>query len=215
MGFGGWGIFSTMNKRVDKCSETNRLVKAVTSALNYITLKVPCRILTEHFLRPCFSSLFFHQTYAGARKKKQNAQRKKTMAQCPRLPDRQMTNRTQAYCVERSHSFVYFWPNNDRVKQLPVATKVWLFLVLDLSSLAKNVLESSTDSWRSSTLRMRDRSLDGKLDRGLDSRPSTYPNVFVKARPHYYQQSLRSMISTERILLWFSVTRQCNSLASA
>ena len=46
----------------------------------------------------------------------------------------------------------------------------------------------------------RDRSLDGKLDRGLDSRPKTYPDVFVKARPHYYQQSLRSMISTERIL---------------
>ena len=93
------------------------------------------------------------------------------MAQCPRLPDQQMTYRT--YCLERSHSFVYFWPHNDGVKQLPVATKVWLFLVLDLSSRAKNVLESSTDSWRSSTLRMhsscRDRSLDGKLDRGLDS----------------------------------------------
>ena len=69
---------------------------------------------------------------------------------------------------------------------------------------------------RSSTLRMhsscRDRSLDGKLDRGLDSRPNTYPDVFVKARPHYYQQSQRSMISTERILAfgfqWLdSVTR--------
>ena len=58
----------------------------------------------------------------------------------------------------------------------------------------------------------RDRSLDGKLDRGLDSRPNTYPDVFVKARPHYYQQSLRSMIATERILAfgfqWLdSVTR--------
>ena len=57
---------------------------------------------------------------------------------------------------------------------------------------------------RSSTFRMhsscRDRSSDGKLGRGLVSRPNTYPDVFVKARPHYYQQSLRSMISTERIL---------------
>ena len=58
---------------------------------------------------------------------------------------------------------------------------------------------------RSSTMRMHsscrwDGSLDGKLDRGLDTRPNTYPDVFVKARPHFYQQSLRSMISTERIL---------------
>ena len=43
-----------------------------------------------------------------------------------------MTYRT--YCVERSRSFVYFLPNNDRVKQLPVAMKACLFLVLDLSS---------------------------------------------------------------------------------
>ena len=147
----------------------------------------------------CFSSLFFHQTYAGAREKNKMPKEKKTLAHCPRLPDRQMTYQT--YCVERSHSFVYFLPNNDRVKQLPVATKVWIFLVLDLSSRAKN---SNLQPKRSSTLRMhsscRDRSLDGKLDRGLDSRPNTYPDVFVKARPHYYQQSLRSMISTERIL---------------
>ena len=58
----------------------------------------------------------------------------------------------------------------------------------------------------------RDRSSDGKLDRGLVSRPNTFPDVFVKARPHYYQQSLRSMISTERTLAfgfqwWDSVTR--------
>ena len=88
---------------------------------------------------------FFFTKPTRARGKKQNAQRKKTLAQCPRLPDRQMTYRT--YCVERSHSFVYFLPNNDRVKQFPVATKVWLFLVLDLSSRAKNVLESSTETF--------------------------------------------------------------------
>ena len=89
-----------------------------------------------------------------------------------------------------------------------------------LTSLRRQRTCSNLQPKRSSTLRMhsscRDRSLDGKLDRGLDSRPNTYPDVFVKARPHYYQQSLRSMISTERILaFWFSVTRQCNSLASA
>ena len=52
----------------------------------------------------------------------------------------------QTYCVERSHSFVYFLPHNDLGKQLPVGTKVGLFLVLDLSSQAKNVLESSTET---------------------------------------------------------------------
>ena len=97
----------------------------------------------------CFSSLFFHRTYAGMRKKNKmpKEKKKKTLAQCPRLPDRQMTYRT--YCVERSHSFVYVFPNNDRLtEQLPVATKVWLFLVLDLSSRAKNVLESLTETFK-------------------------------------------------------------------
>ena len=89
-----------------------------------------------------------------------------------------------------------------------------------LTSLRRQRTCSNRQPKRSSTLRMysscRDRSLDGKLDRGFDSRPNTYPDVFVKARPHYYQQSLRLMTSTERILaFWFSATRQCNSLASA
>ena len=86
-----------------------------------------------------------------------------------------------------------------------------------LTSLRRQRTCSNLQPKRSSTLRMhsscRDRPSDGKLDRGLDSRPNTYPDVFVKARPHYYQQSLRSMISTrERILAfgfqWLdSVTR--------
>ena len=73
-----------------------------------------------------------------------------------------------------------------------------------LTSLRGQRTCSNLQPKRSSTLRMhsscRDRSSDGKLDRGLVSRPNTYPDVFVKARHHYYQQSLRSMISTERIL---------------
>ena len=152
-------------------------------------------------VRPCaffsmFLVTFFSPNLRGRAEKKQYAQRKKNT-------DRQMTYRT--YCVEPSHSFVYFLPNNDRVKQRPVATEVWLFLVLDLSSRAKNVLESSTETFINianafDNSSCRDRSLDGKLDRGLDSRPNKYPDVFVKARPHYYQQSLRSMILIERIL---------------
>ena len=155
---------------------------------------------------------FFTKPTRARGKKTKCPKKKKTLGQCPWLPDRrQMTYQS----VERSHSFVYFLPHNDKVKQLPVATKVGLFLVLDLSSQAKNVLESSTETFiniANAFDSCRDRSLDGKLDRGLDSRPNTYPDVFVKARPHYYQQSLRSMISTERILAfgfqWLdSVTR--------
>ena len=154
----------------------------------------------------CFSSLFIHQTYAGARKKK-CPKKKKTLAQCPRLPDRQMTYQT--YCVERSHSFVYFLPHHDKVKQLPVGTKVGLFLVLDHSSQAKNVLESSTETFINiANAFVLPRSLvRWKLDRGLDSRPNTYPDVFVKARPHCYQQSLRSRIQQKGSwLLVFSET---------
>ena len=85
-----------------------------------------------------------------------------------------------------------------------------------LTSLRGQRTCSNLQPKRSSTLRMhsscQNHSLDGKLDRGLDSRPNTCADVFVKARPHYYQQSLRSMISTERILAfgfqWLdSVTR--------
>ena len=133
-------------------------------------------------------TFFFSQNLRGLEEKKQNAQRKKTaLAQCSRPPDWQMTHRT--HCVERSHSFVIFHQTMTELNSFhafPVATKVWLFLVLDLSSWAKNVLEYGQPK-RSSTLRMhsscRDRSLDGKLERGLDSRPNTYPDTFVKARP--------------------------------
>ena len=53
-----------------------------------------------------FLITFFHETYAGARKNKKRP-KKKTLAQCPRLPDRQMTYQT--YCVERSHSLFIFY----------------------------------------------------------------------------------------------------------
>ena len=88
-----------------------------------------------------------------------------------------------------------FLPNNDRVKQLPVATKVWLFLVLDLSSQAKNVLESSTQTFINiANAFVLQRSLDGKLDWSLDSRPNTYPDVLAK----------QDLISISRVYVqWF------------
>ena len=159
---------------------------------------------------------FFTQPTRARGKKNKMPKEKKTLAQCPRLPDRQMTYRT--YCVERSHSFVYFLPSNDRVKQLPVATKVWPFLVLDLSSQAKNVLESSTETFINIANAF-------VLPRSL---------VRWEARPRFrfqtkhmswcYCQSKTSLLSVESTFddfnrkdlgFWFSVTRQCNSLASA
>ena len=106
-------------------------------------------------LRPCaffsmFLVTFFHQTYAGVRKQNKMPKEKKHRLSVPNyLTNKWHTELIVLSAVERSHSFVYFLPNNDRVKQLPVATKVWLFLVLvlDLSSRAKNVIESSTETF--------------------------------------------------------------------
>ena len=58
-----------------------------------------------------------------------------------------LTNDTpSSLCWVRSFFFLFFYffyifllPNDDRVEQLQVATKVWLFLVHDLSSQAKNI----------------------------------------------------------------------------
>ena len=149
-----------------------------------------------------FLVTFFFLLILRGRAKKKNAQRKKTLAQCPRLPDRQMTYQT--YCVEHSHYFVYFLIYHTMVKLNSFQSPRKLDFSWYLTSLRRQRTCSNLQPKRSSTLGMhsscRDRSLDGKLDRGLDSRPNTYPDVLVKASPHYYQQSLRSMISTERIL---------------
>ena len=159
---------------------------------------------------------FFHQTYAGARKKNKMPKEKKILAQCPRLPDRQMTYQT--YCVERSHSFVYFLPHNDKVKQLPVTTKVGLFLVLHLSSQAKNVLESSTETFINIANAF-------VLPRPL-VRWEAWPRFRFQTK-HVsccFCQSKTPLLSAESTFddfngkdlgFWFSVTRQCNSLASA
>ena len=104
--------------------------------------------------------------------------------------------------------------HNDLVKQLPVCTKVGLFLVLDLSLQAKNVLESSTETF----INIANAFVLTRLLVRWEAWPSFRFQTkhiswcFCQARPHYYQQSLRSMISTERILAfgfqWLdSVTR--------
>ena len=178
-------------------------------------------IICSFTVRPCaffsmFLVTFFSPNLRGRAEKQQNAQRKKTLAQCPRLPDRQMTYQT--YCVERSHSFVYFLPHNDKVKQLPVATKVGLFLVLDLSLQAKNVLESSTKTFINIANAF-------VLPRSL-VRWEAWPRFRFQTKhiSWCFCQSKTSLLSAESTFddfnrkdlgFWFSVTRQCNPLASA
>ena len=159
-----------------------------------------------------FLVTFFFTKPTRAREKTKKAKRKKTLAQCPRLPDRQMTYQT--YCVSAVILLFIFYHTMIKLNSFQSPRKLdfsWYF-----TSLCRQRTCLNLQPKRSSTLRMhsscRDRLLDGKLDRGLDSRPNTYPDVLVKARRHYYQQSLRSMISTERILAfgfqWLdSVTR--------
>ena len=84
--------------------------------------------LPRHCIRPCaffrcFSSLFFHQTYAGARKKTKCPKKKKHWLSVPDyLTDKGNTELVLSAVILLLISL----PNNDRVK--PVATEVWLSL---------------------------------------------------------------------------------------
>ena len=167
----------------------------------------------------CFSSLFFHQTYAGARKKK---------TKCPKKKKHWLSVRD--YLTDKWHNgkfivlsavillFVFY---HTMIKLNSFQSPRKLDFSWYLTSLRRQRTCSNLQPKRSSTLRMhsscRDHSLDGKLHRGLDSRPNTYPDVFVKSRPHYYQlaESTFDDFNRKDLGFWFSVTRQCNSLASA
>ena len=141
----------------------------------------------------------------------------KTLAQCPRLPDRQMTYRT--YCVSAAILlFIFFYQTMIELNSFQSLRKLdfsWYF-----TSLRGQRTCSYLQPKRSSTLRMqsscRDRSLDGKLDRGLDFRPNTYPDVFCQSNTSLLSAESTFDDSNRKDLgFWFSVTRQCNSLASA
>ena len=149
----------------------------------------------------CFASLFFTKP-TRAREKKTKCPKKKNTGSVSQTTWSTILMTYRTYCVEQSHSFVYFFQT---IIEINSFQSPWKFdFSWYLTYLRGQRTSSNLQPKRSSTLRMhsscRDRSSDGKLDRGLDSRPNTYPDVFVKARPHYYQQSLRSMISRERIL---------------
>ena len=86
-----------------------------------------------------FLVTFFSPNLRGrAEKKTKCPKKKKTLAQCPRLPNRQMTSHPNLFIVLSAVILLFMFY---QTMQLPVTTKVWLFLVLDLSSRAKNVLE--------------------------------------------------------------------------
>ena len=172
----------------------------------------PLRITHMCFFFLCFSSLFFHQTYAGGRKKTKCPKKKKQWLSVPDY----LTDKWHTKLIVLSAVILLFSFYHTMIKLNSFQSPWKLDFSWYLTSLRRQRTCSNLQPKRSSTLRMhsscRDRSLDGKLDRGLDSRPNTYPDVFVKARPRYYQQSLRSMIPTERILAfgfqWLdSVTR--------
>ena len=146
---------------------------------------------------------FFSPNLRRREEKKQSAQRKKCTGSVSQTT--WPTSDTPNSCW--ANSFFFY-------QTLPVATKVWLFLELDLFSRAKNVLDSAqNDHQHRQCIRL------AEIDRWQWKARTWFrfqtkhiSGCFVKARLHYPQQSPRSVISTESILafgyLWLdSVTR--------
>ena len=161
---------------------------------------------------------FFTKPTRARGKKTKCPKRKKHWLSVPDYLTDKIELTHQTYCVERSHSFVYFLPHNDKVKQLPVATKVGLFLVLDFSSQTKNVLESTTETFNNIANAF-------VLPRSL-VRWEAWPRFRFQTNhiSWCFCKSRTSLLSAESTFddfnrkdlgFWFSVTRQCNSLASA
>ena len=76
----------------------------LNSKISARSSKLPNDVLV---LRPCgfflcFLSLFFHQTYAGTRKKCPKKKIALASAQCPRPPDQQMTPQSNSLCWVQS-----------------------------------------------------------------------------------------------------------------
>ena len=168
----------------------------------------------------CFLSVFlvtfFSPNLRGRTKKKMSKEKKiALLAQCSRPPDWQLTRRTQ--CVERSTEFFFFlfFISKRWVKQLPVATKVWLFLLHDLSSHAKNVLDSVQPINIANAF---------VLPRSLAKWEAQTCFRFQIKRTSWFYQSKTSLLSAESTFgnfnrkhsgFWFSVAIKRNSLANA
>ena len=136
-------------------------------------------------------TFFFTKPTRASEKKKQNVQRKKnTLAQCSRPPDRQITH--PAHCVEHSNSFFFFifFYFQTLIKLNSFQSPRYWSLTEYMTFLRGQRTFSTL--FNRSTLRThsssRDRSLNVKLECVLDFKSNTHPG-FIKARPHYSQQS--------------------------
>ena len=130
---------------------------------------------------------FFTKPTRARGKKTKCPKKKKTLAQCPRLSDRQMTYRT--YCVERScwaqSCFCLFFTKQWELNSFQSPRKFdfsWYLTSLRGQRTCSNLQPKRSSTWLRMHLSCRDRSLDGKLHRGLDSRPNTYPDVFCQSK---------------------------------
>ena len=143
-----------------------------------------------------YISRHFFASNLRRRAKKTKCPKKKIalLAQCSRPPDWQLTHQTQ--CVERSTLIFFF--NFQTMIELNSFQLPWKFHFSRYMIFPRRQRTFSTP-FNQSTLRThssgQDRSLNGKLERVLDSKSNAHPG-FVKARPRYSQQSPRSAIST-------------------
>ena len=145
---------------------------------------------------------FFFTKPTRARGKKQNVQRKKKRTGSVFQTTWPTNDAPSSLCWAQSFFFfLYFFlfPNDDKVKQLPVATerRFDLFLVAFFAGKERFWL-FSTDQHRE-RIRLPAPRSPAKCEAltCLDSKSNTHPS-FIKARPHmhYPQQSPHSAIST-------------------
>ena len=154
----------------------------------------------------CFSSLFFHQTYAGARKKKNKLSKEKKKRTGSVFQSTWPTNDTpNSLCWAWSFFFFFFFKffYFQTMKELNSfqSPRKLDFFWYKMTFLSGERMFST--HFNRSTLRahssFRVRSPDGNLERVLASKSNTQPG-FVEARPHYSQQSPRLAILTEGIV---------------
>ena len=160
------------------------LSQSVVQVLSSLSFLLFCLDLLS-FVRPCafffyVSRHFFLPNLRRARGKKTKCPKKKNTGSVSQAT--WPTNDIPNFCVERSHSFVYVLPNNDRINSFQSPRKFHF-------------------SWYLTSLRGQRRC--SNLQPKRSSKTSTISRVYVR----WFQQKGSWIL--------VSVTRQCNSLASA
>ena len=165
----------------------------------------------------CFSSLFFHQTYAGARKKNKMPKEKKNTGSVSQTtwPTNDIQN---LLCWAQSFFNLFmFYQTMIELNSFQSPQNLTFPRALDLSSRAKNVLESSTETFINIANAF-------VLPRSLVRWEARRRFRFQTKHISCLSQSKTSLLSAESTFddfnrkdlgFWFSLTRQCNSLASA